>query len=291
MIEKEIGDLLRKQSLKMGVAESATGGRVSDRITNISGSSNYFEGSLVAYANEVKRKVLSVKEETLREYGAVSPQTAEEMAIGVKELMNADLGLATTGIAGPTGATPEKPVGLIYIGLASKNRVYSKRFVFRGDREENKENFTLAALKMLREELEKWGMEERKVVTCFLEYEGKIPIFRRSEKVGTYQRKWAGVSGYIEKDKTPYEQALTEIEEETGLRKEDVELLKEGIPLEIVDYELSRKWIVHPYRFQVKEPKKIRIDWEHTGMKWINPEDIAEYETVPNLKETWEKVK
>ncbi len=133
-------------------------------------------------------------------------------------------------------------------------------------------------------------MEERHVVTCFLEYEGKIPILRRSERVGTYRGKWAGVSGYIEEGNTPYQQALKEIGEETGLGTEDVELVKQGQPLEVIDEEIGRRWVVHPFRFRVKRADQISIDWEHTEMKWIEPKDIAKYETVPNLMETWERV-
>lgn len=133
-------------------------------------------------------------------------------------------------------------------------------------------------------------MEERQVVTCFLEHESKIPLLRRSQRVGTYRGRWAGVSGYIEEGNTPYEQALKEIREETGLSQEDVQLVKEGQPLEVIDEELGRKWVVHPFRFRVMSPQKIRIDWEHTEMKWIDPKEIGKYETVPKLAETWERV-
>ncbi len=133
-------------------------------------------------------------------------------------------------------------------------------------------------------------MEERHVVTCFLEHDGKILLLRRSEKVGTYRGKWAGVSGYLEEGHIPLEQAMQEIEEETGLNAEDVELVKEGQPLEAVDKELGWKWVVHPFRFAVSRPEKINIDWEHTELRWIDPNDMSKYETVPNLKETWERV-
>ena len=133
-------------------------------------------------------------------------------------------------------------------------------------------------------------MEERHVVTCFLEHKGKIPLLRRSQRVGTYRGRWAGVSGYIEEGNTPYAQVLEEIREETGLSEEDVQLMKEGQPLEVIDEEIGRKWIVHPFRFQVTAPDKIRIDWEHTEMKWVDPTDIARYETVPKLAETWARV-
>ncbi len=133
-------------------------------------------------------------------------------------------------------------------------------------------------------------MEERHVVTCFLEHGAKIAFLRRSGRVGTYKGRWAGVSGYIEEGNTPYQQALEEIKEEAGLSEEDVELVKEGEPLEIVDEELGRKWVVHPFRFRVKTAEKISIDWEHTELRWIDPDDIGQYETVPNLLETWQRV-
>jgi 8-oxo-dGTP diphosphatase len=133
-------------------------------------------------------------------------------------------------------------------------------------------------------------MDERHVVTCFLEHDGKVLILRRSERVGTYQGKWAGVSGYIEEGSSPSEQARTEMREEAGLGADDVELVQEGQPLEVVDTELGRKWIVHPFRFKVLKPDKITIDWEHTEAKWIDPEDIGRHETVPNLCETWQRV-
>lgn len=133
-------------------------------------------------------------------------------------------------------------------------------------------------------------MDERHVVTCFLERDGKIMILRRSERVGTYRGKWAGVSGYIEPGSTPQQQAWTEIREEAGLDRDDVELVQEGETLEVVDSELSRKWIVHPFRFRVLNPEKIRIDWEHTEARWTAPEDIGRHDTVPKLREAWQRV-
>jgi len=133
-------------------------------------------------------------------------------------------------------------------------------------------------------------MEEKHVVTCFLEYGKKISLLKRSEQVGTYKGRWAGISGYIEVANTPYEQALEELKEEAGLDVEDVVLLKEGKPLEVVDLQMGRRWVVHPYRFRVISPQKIEIDWENTEFRWIDPRDISEYNTVPQLKETWEAV-
>ena len=131
-------------------------------------------------------------------------------------------------------------------------------------------------------------LEEIHIVTCFLQFNNEILILRRSEQVGTYQGKWAGVSGYIEKSDD--EQAFREIEEETGLSKEGIELVRKGEPLEVIDQVLRRKWVVHPYLFHTKDKEKIRIDWEHKEAKWIAPQDIDQYETVPMLKETLERV-
>ncbi|MCK4320698.1 CinA family protein [Candidatus Bathyarchaeota archaeon] len=148
-LEEEIGDLLRKHKLKIGVAESATGGLISHRITNIPSSSEYFEGSIISYSNKAKTNLLAVKESTLRNYGAVSSETSKEMAQGVRRKMNADIGLASTGIAGPGGGTSEKPVGLVYIGLAIKDVLISKKYIFHGNRDENKKTFSDAALSTL----------------------------------------------------------------------------------------------------------------------------------------------
>jgi len=129
---------------------------------------------------------------------------------------------------------------------------------------------------------------EKRVVTCFLESKGEILILRRSEQVGSYQGKWAGVSGYIET--TANEQALVEIAEETGLSQEDLKLIKRGEPLSIEDERLGVKWVVHPYLFQIKDRDKIKIDWEHKEARWIKPEAIGNYQTVPKLKETLARV-
>jgi 8-oxo-dGTP diphosphatase len=131
-------------------------------------------------------------------------------------------------------------------------------------------------------------LQEKKVVTCFLESGGEILILRRSGEVGSYRGSWAGVSGYIES--TADEQALTEIEEETNLRREDVELIKRGEPLAVEDEGLGTRWLVYPYLFRIKNRDKIRIDWEHKESRWIKPEDIDRYQTVPKLKEALSRV-
>ncbi len=131
-------------------------------------------------------------------------------------------------------------------------------------------------------------LHEKQVVTCFLESDGEILILRRSQQVGSYQGRWAGVSGYIET--TADEQALVEIEEETSLCGEDLKLVKRGKPLLIEDEKLGVKWMVHPYLFHIKDRGKIKIDWEHKETKWIASKDIDSFETVPMLKETLAQV-
>ena len=119
------------------------------------------------------------------------------------------------------------------------------------------------------------------VVTCFLQSEGKILLLKRSQQVSSYQGKWAGVSGYIES--TPDQQAFTEIQEETGLSPTDVTLVKKGKTVLIVDPETGSQWLVHPYLFYVNVKSKIKIDWEHKTGRWVKPEEIADYATVPGL--------
>ena len=131
-------------------------------------------------------------------------------------------------------------------------------------------------------------LTEKQVVTCFLESDGKILILRRSEQVGSYQGRWAGVSGFVET--TPDEQAMTEIREETGLNEADVRLMNKGKPLTVEDEQFGVRWIVHPYLFQVTDRSKIKINWEHKEMRWIKPEGISDFQTVPRLKEVLARV-
>jgi nicotinamide-nucleotide amidase len=127
-MEETVGRLLRERGLTLAVAESCTGGRIGDRVTDVPGSSEYFLLGVATYANEAKVRVLGVSESTIAEHGAVSTQTAAEMAAGVRKLAGADLGIATTGIAGPGGGTPEKPVGTLCIGLAWEGGQWSRRY-------------------------------------------------------------------------------------------------------------------------------------------------------------------
>ena len=132
------------------------------------------------------------------------------------------------------------------------------------------------------------NLVEKNVVTCFLESHGEILILQRSQQVGSYQGRWAGVSGYVET--TPDEQALVEIVEETGLSGEDIKLVKKGAPLSTEDEELGVRWVVHPYLFHISNRDKVRIDWEHRKAKWIKSGDIINYHTVPMLRETLARV-
>lgn len=153
MLAGEIGELLRSKGLTVGTVESATGGLISNYITNIPGSSDYYKGSVVAYSNEIKMRVVGVKEATLQEYGAVSHQVAEEMAAGGRRLLAVDVCIADTGIAGPGGGGGEKAVGLFYLGLSSRDGTYSRKHVFSGDREQNKVSAAETALKWLKDYL------------------------------------------------------------------------------------------------------------------------------------------
>jgi hypothetical protein len=217
------------------------------------------------------------------------------MAKGGRKLLKVDICISDTGIAGPTGATPGKPVGLFYIGLSAKDSSLAKEHHFHGNREENKQKAAEMALTLLIDYLQKRvtevadsTLDEKHVVTCFLEHSRKILILRRSSKVGTYRRSWAGVSGYIETN--DIDQAFTEIRQETQLYQKDLKLIKKGKPLEVIDKNLNRKWIVHPFLFHVKAPDKIKIDWEHTESKWIKPSELKKYETVPGLAKALARV-
>jgi len=153
LLEVRAGELLKAQGKTVVTAESCTGGLIAHRLTNVSGSSAYLLGGIVAYSNEAKMNLLKVQESTLIAVGAVSEEVAGEMALGARTLFHADFALSVTGIAGPDGGTDEKPVGLTYIGLATPEMVQVERFVWDGDRESNKDFSADAALKMLIEHL------------------------------------------------------------------------------------------------------------------------------------------
>jgi nicotinamide-nucleotide amidase len=144
---------LREARVLVAVAESCTGGMLSERITAVPGASEVYVGGIVAYANEVKTALLGVPAETLETSGAVSPETAVAMAQGVRQMMGADLAAATTGIAGPGGGTPDKPVGLVYVAVAGAAGELVQRHLFHGDREAIRRQACDAALAMLQQAL------------------------------------------------------------------------------------------------------------------------------------------
>jgi PncC family amidohydrolase len=162
-LEKKIAPLFVEHDLKLVVAESCTGGLLSHRITNVSGSSDYYMGGIVSYSNEAKEHFLCVKHATLLQFGAVSQQTALEMALGVRWAfsqaapLESLVSLSITGIAGPSGGTVEKPVGTVWIGISSASGEDAQHFLFSGDRLENKASSAQKALEMLHDYLHKLG--------------------------------------------------------------------------------------------------------------------------------------
>jgi len=148
-LEALVGQALRQRGLTLALAESCTGGLIGHRLTNVPGSSDYFLGGIVAYAYDAKERLLGVHHRTLYEHGAVSRETALEMARGARLALGADIGLSVTGIAGPTGGLPGKPVGLTWIAISTRDHELAHQHVWPGDREENKRLSADAALEML----------------------------------------------------------------------------------------------------------------------------------------------
>lgn len=152
-LEEVIGTLLNSKKKTLALAESCTGGLTTSRLTDIAGSSNYIIGSIVSYSNQIKTSALGVSESDLTQYGAVSDQVARAMANGIRNRFKSDYGLSITGIAGPDGGTNEKPVGTVWIALATKTETFSKKFTFEKDRLRNKIRSSQAAMDMLRRHL------------------------------------------------------------------------------------------------------------------------------------------
>ncbi len=152
-LEKAIGDLLREREWTLSVAESCTGGLICDRITDITGSSDYFKGGMVTYSNESKAKHLEMTLNYIKRYGAVSPQVARKMAQGVRKAFGTTFGLSTTGVAGPTGGTKRAPIGRVFIGLANGRKTWVSREDLRGSRKEIKRKASEKALQFFYERL------------------------------------------------------------------------------------------------------------------------------------------
>ena len=149
-LEEIVGNMLASRNLTLSIAESCTGGLIADRITNISGSSHYFERGIITYSNDSKIHELEVPASILELHGAVSKEAAEAMASGIRIKAKSDIGLSTTGIAGPTGGSAEKPVGLIWIGYSDCEKTFALKFIFNGQRRIIKERAAQAALELLR---------------------------------------------------------------------------------------------------------------------------------------------
>lgn len=154
---KNVSNLLKEKKLKVASAESCTGGLIAHTLTNISGSSEYFDRGVVSYSNSAKTQLLGIPEELIKKYGAVSKQVVKVMAEAIRLKSNVDIGLATTGIAGPTGGSKEKPVGLVFIAVSTKLGTYIRRYKFSGNRLQNKELTCNAALWMILEHLKNEG--------------------------------------------------------------------------------------------------------------------------------------
>lgn len=148
-IEEILAKVLTERKITVSLAESCTGGNISQLITSIPGSSNYYKGSVIAYSNEIKEKILNVNHSIIDTYGAVSKQTVEAMAIGVRLLFGTDYAIATSGIAGPAGGTTEKPVGTTWIAISNDKEVISKSFLFSDQRDRNIQRASLTALNMV----------------------------------------------------------------------------------------------------------------------------------------------
>ena len=153
VLQEQVAKVFTSKKLKLAVAESCTGGNLAHTLTALTGASEYFLGGIVAYANDVKCNVLGVKAEDIKEHGAVSEQVATQMALGALNITGADYAVATTGVAGPTGGTKEKPVGTVWIAVAGKNMVTAQKFLFSNTRERNIGRATAKALQMLLDEV------------------------------------------------------------------------------------------------------------------------------------------
>jgi PncC family amidohydrolase len=149
----KVSDELKKHHVTIATAESCTGGLLAHTLTNVSGSSEYFDCGVISYSDTAKMRLLDIPEQLLKNYGAVSKEVAAAMAKAIRQHAQVNYGLATTGIAGPTGGSKEKPIGLVYIAISTKDTVVVKQFLFSGDRLTNKENTCTAALELLLETL------------------------------------------------------------------------------------------------------------------------------------------
>lgn len=153
MIENDIANILVEKKLTLSIAESFTGGSITYKITNVPNSSKFLLLSIIPYSNKIKINLLKVKKETILKYGAVSSETVSEMASSIKKISGADIGLSTTGIAGPTGGTKEKPIGTMFLGIAYKDKIETNKYLLKGDRKTIKKTAADIALKYLKQKI------------------------------------------------------------------------------------------------------------------------------------------
>ena len=153
-LEKKIGRELVRHSLTLCTAESCTGGLVAGRVTSVSGASGFFEGGFITYSNAAKSRLIGVPEELIERYGAVSDETARAMAEGARKKLCTDMSVAVTGIAGPTGGGPDKPVGTVYISVSREGKTAVRKFLFTGTRHRIRRQTTEEALKFVLDEME-----------------------------------------------------------------------------------------------------------------------------------------
>jgi len=286
---------LTGRRLTVAAIESATGGKISDRLTNLPGISDFFTGSIVSYSNDSKTGIVGVNKQTIQSTGAVSRQTAIEMAECGRVKLKADICVSVTGIAGPSGGTAQKPVGLFFLGLSADRFIRTQKLLLTGSRDENKQAATEAALIMISDYilgrislLQQNSLEETHIVNSFVEHKGKILLLKRSSNVGFYKGKWAAVSGHLELP--DMDQCLTEIEEEIGLNEEDISLICRGDNVEIPDMVTGQLWNIHPFRFEKTTEKAVYLNFENSDYTWISPEEMAHFDIVPGLPEAWRSV-
>ena len=148
---ESVAQLLTEKKITIATAESCTGGLLGHVLTSVSGSSEYYDRGIISYTNEAKHELLGVSNNDLETFGAVSEQVAKAMCEGIRKHAHTDIGVSTTGIAGPAGGSKDKPVGLVFIGVSTKEKILVKRFVFNGSRLENKDASCVEALEMIKE--------------------------------------------------------------------------------------------------------------------------------------------
>ncbi len=275
----ELFHLAEASNLKISLIESSVGGLISHLIVRKSGASKIFKGCLIPYSNDVKEAFVNIPES-----GAVSEKFTEEIAEKWRKMTGADISLAESSILGPTGGTPQKPVGLSFISVSSEKGKYTFVNVFKGKRGEIMKKIAYFSLFVIQNHIIGWNLRKVKVASTFVEREdGKILLLKRSSKVGSYRGRWGVVSGHIEEGETPHTTSLKELSEEAGIEPAHILDMVSAKPFEVSDKKLSIRWEIYPLKVKVKKDIKVKIDWEHTKFMWINPENIVKLRTAPLL--------